>query len=195
MACAVTSGFLIAAALCSCESWIFRSLSWIYGYGSGLETIPAYLALDSHDRNFLLWSPFVAGGIDRLAFWGNADPISIEPLLFKLLPVCLANSLHRSLQYFVAVFFSARGSARKNSAWTGAGARFSFWCTGGCKSNHGALLTIARVPGISLAHAPEIWPNFPVSRDHNTGLVHQEKTPDVPGEKFEFVTTYARPRI
>lgn len=137
---------LVAAALCSCESWAFGSLSWIYGYGSGLETIPAYLALDSNDRNFSLWSPFVAGGIDRLAFWGNADPVSIELLLFKLLPVWLANGLHRFMQYFVAVFFAARvGKEELGLDW-----RWSAFLglLHGCFAYQttGALLTIAGVP-------------------------------------------------
>jgi uncharacterized protein DUF6044 len=137
---------LVVAALCSCESWAFGSLSWIYGYGSGLETIPAYLALDTNDRNFSLWSPFVAGGIDRLAFWGNADPVSIELLLFKLLPVWLANGLHRFLQYFVAVFFAARvGKEELGLDW-----RWSAFLglLHGCFAYQttGALLTIAGVP-------------------------------------------------
>ncbi|MEH2483554.1 hypothetical protein V1282_006911 [Nitrobacteraceae bacterium AZCC 2146] len=137
---------LIVAALCSCESWMFGSLSWVYGYGSGLETIPAYLALDSNDRNFSLWSPFVAGGIDRLAFWGNADPISIELLLFKLLPIWLANGLHRFLQYFVAVFFATRvGKEQLGLDWRWSAflgllhGAFAYQTTG-------ALLTIAGVP-------------------------------------------------
>src|SRR3954471_3031758 len=79
----------ILAALFSFESWAFGPLSWMYGYGSGLETISAYLALATDDRNFSLWAPFVAGGVDRLAFWGNADPVGIEMLLFSLLPVWL----------------------------------------------------------------------------------------------------------
>jgi hypothetical protein len=137
---------LVVAALCSCESWAFGSLSWIYGYGGGLETIPAYLALDTNDRNFSLWSPFVAGGIDRLAFWGNADPVSIELLLFKLLPVWLANGLHRFLQYFVAVFFAARvGKEELGLDW-----RWSAFLglLHGCFAYQttGALLTIAGVP-------------------------------------------------
>jgi hypothetical protein len=137
---------VIVAALCSCESWAFGSLSWIYGYGSGLETIPAYLALAADDRNFSLWSPFVAGGIDRLAFWGNADPISIELLLFKVLPVWLANGLHRFLQYFVTVFFAARvGKEELGLDWRWSAflgllhACFAYQTTG-------ALLTIAGVP-------------------------------------------------
>lgn len=98
----------IAAALFSLESWALGPLSWIYGYGSGLETIPALKALSFDGRNLSLWSPFVAGGIDRLAFWGNANPFGPEYLLFSSLPAWLANGLHRFLQYFVAVFFTIR---------------------------------------------------------------------------------------
>jgi hypothetical protein len=136
----------VAAAVCSIESWALGSLSWIYGYGSGLETIPAYLALAEDDRNFSLWAPFVAGGIDRLAFWGNADPISVEMLLFSLLPVWLANGLHRFLQYFVAILFAARvGKEQLGLNW-----RWSAYLglLHGCFAYQtvGALFTIAGVP-------------------------------------------------
>ncbi len=86
------------------ESWALGPYSWMYGYGSGLETIPAHLALTYEGRNFSLWAPFVAGGVDRLSFWGNADPFNIEPLLFWLFPTWAANGLHRYLQYFIAIF-------------------------------------------------------------------------------------------
>lgn len=99
---------LIAAALFSVESWVLGPLSWIYGYGSGLETIPALKALSFDGRNLSLWSPFVAGGVDRLAFWGNANPFGPEYLLFSTLPAWFANGLHRFLQYFVAVYFAGR---------------------------------------------------------------------------------------
>jgi len=89
------------------ENWIFGSASWIYGYGSGLETIPAFLAL-THGYNFAAWAPFVAGGVDRLAFWGNADPLSPEIALFSLLPVWMANALHRTAQYGIGIYFTAR---------------------------------------------------------------------------------------
>src|SRR5262245_25968601 len=136
----------IFAALFSVESWAFGSLSWMYGYGSGLETIPAYLALAADDRNFSLWAPFVAGGVDRLAFWGNADPISVEMLFFSPLPVWLANGLHRFLQYFVAVLFAARvGKDQLGLDW-----RWSAYLgvLHGCFAYQtaGALFTIAGVP-------------------------------------------------
>jgi hypothetical protein len=99
---------ILGAALLSVESWALGPLSWIYGYGGGLETIPSYLALSHGDRNFSLWAPFVGGGMPRLAFWGNADPVSPEQWLFATLPIWLAYGVHRFLQYFVMIFFTAR---------------------------------------------------------------------------------------
>ena len=99
---------LVAAAIFSLESWILGPASWIYGYGSGLETIPVLKALSFYKRNFSFWSPFLAGGVDRLAFWGNANPVGPEILLFSIFPTWLANGLHRFLQYFIAVYFAAR---------------------------------------------------------------------------------------
>src|SRR5262249_9915488 len=107
---------------------------------------PAYLALAADDRNFSLWAPFVAGGVDRLAFWGNADPISVEMLFFSPLPVWLANGLHRFLQYFVAVLFAARVGKDQ----LGLDLRWSAYLGGlhGCFAYQtaGALFTIAGVP-------------------------------------------------
>ncbi len=99
---------LLGAVLCSFESWAFGPFSWMYGYGSGVCGIPEMLALSEPHRNFSLWQPFDLGGLDRLAFWGNADPVEFEMLLFRTLPTWLANGLHRFLQYFVAIFFAAR---------------------------------------------------------------------------------------
>lgn len=96
------------SAVATIENWAFGPRSWIYGYGSGLETIPAFLALTYDGRNFSGWAPFVAGGVDRFAFWGNAAPLSIEYLLFSSLPVWLANALHRFLQYLIGTYFTAR---------------------------------------------------------------------------------------
>lgn len=104
---------LVGAAAFTFESWAFGPYSWMYGYGAGLEAIPAHLALSYNDRNFAFWSPFIAGGLDRLSFWGNADPTNIEPLLIALLPTWLANGAHRFLQYFVAIFFTARVCAEQ----------------------------------------------------------------------------------
>ena len=49
-----------------------------------------------------------AGGLDRLSFWGNADPFNVEPLLFTFLPTWLANGLHVFAQRAIAVYFTAR---------------------------------------------------------------------------------------
>jgi len=137
---------IVAAALLSFESWGLGPLSWIYGYGSGLETIPAIKALSFDSRNFALWTPFVAGGVDRLSFWGNANPLGPEYFLFSTFPVWLANGLHRFLQYFVAVFFASRVAKEQlglESRWGGfAGVMY------GCFSymTVGALFTFSCVP-------------------------------------------------
>jgi len=99
---------LFAAAVCSCESWILGPYSWMYGYGAGLETVPTHLALHYGDRLFSTWAPFVAGGVDRYAFWGNADPLNVETLFLGLFPTWLGVGLHRFTQYAVAIFFAAR---------------------------------------------------------------------------------------
>jgi hypothetical protein len=144
-----------AAALFSAESWALGPLSWIYGYGSGLETIPALKALAFDARNFSLWSPFVAGGVDRLAFWGNANPLGPEYLLFSTLPTWLANGLHRFLQYFVAVFFAGRVADEQLGlkGWWASLAGILF----GCFSYFtvGALFTLPGVPMMAwlLAHS------------------------------------------
>jgi len=80
----------------------------MYGYGAGLETIPTHLALSMEGRNLSSWTAFIVGGVDRLSFWGNADPFNIEPALIALLPAWAANGLHRFLQYFIAIYFTAR---------------------------------------------------------------------------------------
>ena len=99
---------LAAAVLFSFDSWILGPYSWIYAYGEGIETLPAHLAVARPGQNFSLWAPFIAGGVDRLSFWGNADPFNVEPLMIHLLPIWAANGLHRFLQYFIAIFFTAR---------------------------------------------------------------------------------------
>ena len=112
---------LVGAAAFTFESWAFGPYSWMYGYGSGLETIPAHLALSFDDRNFSFWAPFVAGGVDRLSFWGNADPFNIEPLLIALFPAWLANGVHRFLQYFIAIYFTTRVAREQlHLSWPGA---------------------------------------------------------------------------
>ena len=135
-----------AAAILSVENWILGPLSWIYGYGSGLETIPALKALSYEHRNFSWWSPFVMGGIDRLAFWGNANPLGPEMFLFSFLPTWLANGIHRFLQYFIGIYFTSRVTNEQiklNQYWSSlAGLLF------GCFSYFtvGALFTLPGVP-------------------------------------------------
>jgi hypothetical protein len=99
---------LVAAALFSVESWILGPYSWMYGYGAGLETIPTHLALLHDHRLFSTWAPFIAGGLDRFAFWGNADPLNWEAGLLTVFPVWLANGVHRFAQYFVAIYFATK---------------------------------------------------------------------------------------
>ena len=98
---------LLGAAAFSFESWALGPYSWMYGYGAGLETIPAHLALHFGDRLFSPWAPFIAGGVDRYAFWGNADPFNWETLFVALFQPWLANGLHRFVQYFIAIYFTS----------------------------------------------------------------------------------------
>lgn len=98
---------LLVSAWLSLEFWVLGSWSWIYGYGASLETIPTYLGLTQTSSTFALRAPFVAGGVDRLSFWGNADPLNVEALLFTWLPVWGANGLHAFLQRFMAILFTA----------------------------------------------------------------------------------------
>jgi hypothetical protein len=96
------------AAWLSLEYVALGRLSWMYGYGGTLETIPVHLALAKSGSTYALWAPFVAGGLDRLAFWGNADPFNVEPLLFWALPAWLANGVHVFAQRAIAIYFAAR---------------------------------------------------------------------------------------
>lgn len=137
---------IVATAAFTAENWIFGPASWIYGYGSGLETIPAFLALSRTDSNLSPWASFVAGGVDRLAFWGNADAVSPEFALFALFPVWIANSLHRSLQYLIGIYFTARllhDHEKLGESWSILGGILF-----GCFSyfSVGALLTLSGVP-------------------------------------------------
>ncbi|MCC7370901.1 MAG: hypothetical protein IT306_20980 [Chloroflexi bacterium] len=99
---------VLTAAWLSFEYLLLGPYSWMYGYGASLETIPVHLGLARSGSTWSLWAPFVAGGLDRLSFWGNADPFNVEPLLFTFLPTWLANGLHVFAQRVVAVYFTAR---------------------------------------------------------------------------------------
>jgi len=142
---------LVGAALFSLESWALGPYSWIYSYGSGLETIPALLALGRAGMNFSAWAPFVAGGVDRLAFWGNADLFSLEVLMFKHLPVWLANGLHRFLQYFIGIYFTSR-VLRDDFGFAPREAMVGGWLFGAFSYfTVGALLTLPGVPALAWA--------------------------------------------
>lgn len=96
------------SVLLSFEYIAFGPWSAMYGYGAGLETIPAHLGLLHSGSVHALWAPFVAGGLDRLSFWGNADPLNLEPLLFGTFPTWLAYGVHVLLQRFVSIYFTMR---------------------------------------------------------------------------------------
>ncbi|HLC41735.1 MAG TPA: DUF6044 family protein [Methylomirabilota bacterium] len=98
----VTAGWL------SLEYLALGPYSWMYGYGGALETIPVYLALAKTGSAFSLWAPFLAGGLDRLSFWGSADALNLEPLFFATFPVWLAYGLLQFLQRAAVVYFTAR---------------------------------------------------------------------------------------
>jgi hypothetical protein len=49
--------------------------------------------------------------------------------------------------------------------------------------------------GISLVHAPAVWPDFPISRSRNTGLVHGVRRPVVPDERFGRIARYVQPLL
>ena len=63
-----------ASALTQAYEYIFPlGHGWAYDYGAGLETIPVHVALVNQHALGSSLAPFVAGGIDRLSFFGNAD--------------------------------------------------------------------------------------------------------------------------
>jgi hypothetical protein len=66
---------------------------WLYDYGAGLDVVSAFLGLARTGSSFTLWSSFLAGGQDRLAFWGSGDPFNVWSLLSALLPAWQANGL------------------------------------------------------------------------------------------------------
>src|SRR4029453_13047373 len=67
-----------------------------------------YSSLIPSRANFSLWQPAIAAGLDRFAFWGNADsPINLGLILFSLFDPWIANGLYTVLQKFCIVFFTA----------------------------------------------------------------------------------------
>lgn len=85
-----------------------------------LETLPFHLGLQRSGSVWSFWAPFIAGGADRLAAWGNADPFNLEPLLLHFLPVWAANGVHTFLQRFIAFVFTclvARDGLKLEARW------------------------------------------------------------------------------
>ena len=97
---------IFCSILFTFENWALGPYSFMYGYGSSLETIPAHLAILKNSNLFSSFTPALAGGIDRFAFWGNSDPLNWETFLLLNFPIWLANGLHRFIQYFIAIFFT-----------------------------------------------------------------------------------------
>ena len=80
---------------------------WVYDYGAALETIPVHLALMNQHVLGGPLAPFVAGGVDRLSFFGNADsPLLLSTWLFALFSPPVANGVHMLLQCFVGSVFA-----------------------------------------------------------------------------------------
>jgi hypothetical protein len=49
--------------------------------------------------------------------------------------------------------------------------------------------------GINLVHAPTVWPDFPISRSRNTGLVHGTRRLVVLNERFGRLASYVQPLL
>ena len=80
---------------------------WVYDYGAGLETIPVHVALVNQQALGASLAPFVAAGVDRLSFFGNADsPLILSTWLFAFLSPPVANGIHMMLQSFVGSMFA-----------------------------------------------------------------------------------------
>ena len=96
------------AALTQAYEYIFPlGHGWVYDYGAGLETIPVHVALVNQHALGSSLAPFVAGGIDRLSFFGNADsPLLLSTWLFAFLSPPVANGIHMMLQSFVGSMFA-----------------------------------------------------------------------------------------
>lgn len=80
---------------------------WVYDYGAGLETIPVHIALVNQHALGGSLAPFVAGGVDRLSFFGNADsPLLLSTWLLAFLSPAVANGFHMLLQGFIGSAFT-----------------------------------------------------------------------------------------
>ena len=95
---------LVAALLFTVESWL---LTCDIPDGGAPNHSHASRPASRPQTVFACWFP-PSGGVDRFAFWGNADPLNLEAAFLTLFPVWLANGLHRFTQYFIAVFFATR---------------------------------------------------------------------------------------
>jgi hypothetical protein len=95
-------------ALAQAYEYIFPlGRAWVYDYGAGLETIPVHVALVKEHVLGALLAPFVAGGVDRLSFFGSADsPLILSTWLFAFFTPPIANGLHMFLQCFVGNVFA-----------------------------------------------------------------------------------------
>jgi hypothetical protein len=95
----------VAAAVAFVQAYEYLfplGYGWIYDYGAGLETIPVHRALVSQQVMGGLLAPFVAGGVDRLSFFGNADsPLLFSTWLFVFFSPPIATGVHMFLQCFV----------------------------------------------------------------------------------------------
>jgi hypothetical protein len=104
--------FIIALAavmaLAQAYEYIFPlGHGWVYDYGAGLETIPVHFALVNQNVMGAPLLPFVAGGVDRLSFFGSADsPLILSTWLFAFLSIPIANGIHMFLQCFVGSAFA-----------------------------------------------------------------------------------------
>src|SRR5712692_10396216 len=97
-----------ATALAQAYEYIFPlGHGWVYDYGAGLESIPVHIALINQHAIGAPLAPFVAGGVDRLSFFGNADsPLLISTWLFAFFSPAIANGIHMFLQCFVGSVFA-----------------------------------------------------------------------------------------
>jgi hypothetical protein len=106
----VAAGIILAGAIFALlQSWEYifpLGQGWIYDYGAGLETVPVHLALAQQSLDSL-WTTFVAGGVDRLSFFGNADsPWLLSTWLFAVLSPATASGLQMFLQVGLGAIFT-----------------------------------------------------------------------------------------
>jgi hypothetical protein len=93
----------------SVESWALGPLSWIYGYGSGLETISGAEGSGVRREKPVAVVAIRRGRHRSLGFLGPTPIRSVPNICCSAR--CrpgLPTVLHRFLQYFVAVFFAGR---------------------------------------------------------------------------------------